>query len=94
MKTESFQKGLVVVTENIEGHTYLIQAQDVQDIINDWNLECIYVPQNDARVFFASWNGIPISPYEYTDFESLLIYLKNLIQKIEDTKKVSSIFYE
>lgn len=94
MKTESFQKGLAIVTEDIEGQTYLIQAQDVQDIINDWNLECIYVPQNDARVFFASWNGIPISPYEYTYFESLLIYLKNLIQKIEDTKKVSSIFYE
>lgn len=41
MKTESFQKGLAIVTENIEGQTYLIQAQDVQDIINDWNLECI-----------------------------------------------------
>lgn len=79
MKTESFQKGLAIVTEDIEGQTYLIQAQDVQDIINDWNLECIYVPQNDARVFFVSWNGIPISPYKYTDFESLLIYLKNLI---------------
>ena len=94
MKTKSFQKGLAIVTEDVEGKAYLIQAQDVQDIINDWNLECIYVPQNDARVFFASWNGIPVSPYEYTDFESLLIYLKNLIQKIEDTKKVSSIFYE
>lgn len=79
MRTESFQKGLAIVTEDIEGQIYLIQARDVQDIINDWNLECIYVPQNDARVFFASWNGIPVSPYKYTDFESLLIYLKNLI---------------
>ena len=93
MKTESFQKGLAIVTEDVEGKAYLIQAQDVQDIINDWNLECIYVPQNDARVFFASWNGIPVSPYEYTDFESLLRYLKHMIQKIEDAFQCP-LFYE
>ena len=31
----------------------------------------------DARVFFAAWNGKPINPYAYTDFESLLKLLRD-----------------
>ena len=49
--------------------------------------DCNFVPANDARVFFASWNGKPISPYEYTDFESLAWYLKVKILQDTDHKK-------
>lgn len=38
-----------------------------------------FVPANDARVFFAAWNGQPLNPYGYSNFESLL----RLLQKIQ-----------
>lgn len=70
----------VIVTENVNGDMYVIKAKCVQDIIDDWNNDCSFVPHNDARVYFACWNGKPISPYEYTDFVSLIAYLKELLK--------------
>ena len=69
---------LVIVTENVDGEMYVIKAKYIQDVIDDWNADCNYVPANDAKVFFASWNGKPINPYDYTDFESLIRYLSDL----------------
>ena len=70
----------VIVTENIDGEMYIIQSKYIQDILDDWKGNCEFVPANDARVFFASWNGQPISPYEYKDFESLIQYLIELMK--------------
>lgn len=70
----------VIVTENIDGEMYIIQSKYIQDILDDWKGNCEFVPANDARVFFASWNGQPISPYEYKDFESLIQYLTELMK--------------
>ena len=70
----------VIVTENIDGEMYIIQSKYIQDILDDWKGNCKFVPANDARVFFASWNGQPISPYEYKDFESLIQYLTELMK--------------
>ena len=47
----------VIVTENIDGEMYIIQSKYIQDILDDWKGNCEFVPANDARVFFASWNG-------------------------------------
>ena len=71
---------LVIITENADGEMYVIKAKYIQDVIDDWNGDCHYIPANDAKVFFASWNGKPINPYDYTDFESLIRYLSNLCQ--------------
>lgn len=62
----------VIVTENADGEPYVIRSKYLRDIFDDWWCECNFVPANDARVFFAMYNGKPISPYEYSDFESLL----------------------
>ena len=70
----------VIVTENIDGEMYIIQSKYIQDILDDWKGNCKFVPANDARVFFATWNGQPISPYEYKDFESLIQYLTELMK--------------
>lgn len=70
----------VIVTENIDGEMYIIQSKYIQDILDDWKGNCEFVPTNDARVFFASWNGEPISPYKYTDFEPLMHYLLGLMK--------------
>lgn len=68
--------GTVIVTENADNELYAITAEYIQDLLSDWEGDCRFVPANDARVFFAAWNGKPISPYEYQDFESLLTLLK------------------
>ena len=56
---------------------YILRAKYIRDILDDWNGDCEFVPSNDARVFFAAWNGKPINPYAYTDFESLLKLLRD-----------------
>ncbi len=53
-----------------------MRAKYLQDIIDDQEGERDFVPSNDAKMFFAAYNGRPINPYEYTDFESLLRYLE------------------
>ncbi len=68
--------GTFIVTENAEGSIYTISAEYFQDILNDWNGDCDFVPANDARVFFAAWNGEPLNPHSYRDFESLMLLLK------------------
>lgn len=82
----------VIVTENAEGEMYLIHSKYIQDILNDWTGDCNFVPANDARVFFASWNGKPISPYEYTDFESLAWYLIQTRSKILLREEIAAKF--
>ena len=67
-----YGNGTVIVTENVDGDIYVIVAEYIQDILDDWNGECEFVPANDARVFFAAWNGEPINPHSYSDFESLV----------------------
>lgn len=70
--------GAVIVTENTDGEIYMITAEYIQDILDDWNGDCDFVPSNDARVFFAAWNGKPMNPYDYSDFESLLCLFKSI----------------
>lgn len=72
LKTVTLGSDTVILTENVDGIPYLLQAKYLQDIVEDWNGECNFVPANDAKVFFAMYNGRPINPYSYTDFESLL----------------------
>lgn len=72
IKATHLGAGTVIVTENVDGSIYVITSEYINDILDDWNGDCDFVPANDARVFFAAWNGEPISPYDYQDFESLL----------------------
>lgn len=73
-----FEDGTAIVTENADGEIYMIAAKYIQDILDDWNGDCNFVPANDARVFFAAWNGKPLNPYEYSDFESLIKLLMEI----------------
>lgn len=78
--TMFFNDSIVIITENECGEIYLIESKYIQDIIDDWNGDCNFVPANDARVFFASWNNKPISPYKHENFESLVKYLQSLVR--------------
>lgn len=72
IKVNFCENGVTIVTESTDGEIYMITSEYIQDILDDWNGDCNFVPSNDARVFFASWNGSPLNPYDYSDFESLL----------------------
>lgn len=69
---------IVILTQNSAGELYIIESDDYNEIVNDWNGDCCYVPENDARVFFASYNGTPINPYLYADFVSCMQYLRTI----------------
>lgn len=76
-----FKKKIHILTENADGALYVLEADTFDEINNDWMQDCNYVPSNEARVFFASYNGEPVSPYLYTDFQSLLRYLGTIESK-------------
>jgi len=67
---------LFLVTESEAGEPYTIKCKYVQDLLDDWNGECEYCPSNDARVFFACWNGTPFNPFDYKDFGT---FMENVI---------------
>lgn len=64
--------GTVIVTENADGEIYMITSKYIQDIVDDRMGDRNFVPADNARVFFAAWNGKSLNPYDYSDFESLL----------------------
>ena len=72
------KKKIQILTENVEGEMYMLEADDYHELRDDWEEGCNYVPSNDAKVFFASYDGKPINPYAYTDFCSLLDCLMRL----------------
>ena len=72
IKTIALGTGIVIVTEKADGGLYTITAEYFREILDDWNGDCNFVPANDARIFFAAWNGEPLNPQEYQDFESLV----------------------
>ncbi len=77
INNQFIKEDTIIVTENADGRMYILRAKYIWDILDDWNGDCEFVPSNDARVFFAAWNGKPINPYAYTDFESLLKLLRD-----------------
>lgn len=78
VSVDFFGDSTVIVTENADGEIYVITTKYIQDILDDWNGDCNFVPSNDARVFFAAWNGKPLNPYRYSNFESLLKLLREI----------------
>ena len=78
METFFFHQDIIIITANAAGEKYLIKAKSIQDILDDWNGDCEFVPSNDACVFYTEWNGRPINPAGYTDFGTLIEYLKGL----------------
>lgn len=65
-------------TENVNGDLYSIETDEYNDIVNDYYGECKFIPANDAKVYFASYNGVPVNPYLYNDFVSLVECLREL----------------
>ncbi len=66
-----------IVTEDIDGKTIVITG-DYADILADYHGDEEFTTYDDARVFFAAYNGVPVSPYQYSTFGQLMFLLYNL----------------
>lgn len=75
---------VVIITENGIGDIYMITANCIQDILDDWNGKRAFCPANDACVFFFMCDGMPLNWHDYSDFESLL----QLLKEIQEQKEV------
>ena len=75
MKSNFIKSKIFILTENANSELYSIEVNDYNEIVNDWYDDCNFVPANDAKVYFASYNGKPINPYLYKDFVSLVLCL-------------------
>lgn len=62
---------IFIITEHEVDSSLICISCTMDELVTDWNGDCTFIPCNDARVYFASVNGNPISPYLYTDFETL-----------------------
>ena len=76
MERNFLNKKIHILTENADGNLYMLEANDYNELVNDWSGDRNYVPAHDAKVYFASYNGKPINPYAYTDFESLVRHMR------------------
>lgn len=78
MKTKFIKEKICIITE-VDGKLYCIKANDYNGIVNIYNGDRKNIPNDNARVYFASYNGIPLNPYMYTDFISCMQYIRKLI---------------
>ena len=69
----SIKDDVIIITENVDGEKYILVANTIYTILDDWEGECEYVPENDAPVYFSMECGIIISS-EYNTFEKLMGY--------------------
>ena len=75
-KTTFIKDGFLAIVENADGEKYLLTADSLNDVLEDWKGDCNFVPANDARVYFAMFNEKPVNPYDCDTFERLLGYLQ------------------
>lgn len=80
---KNINEGIYFITETADGYLSNVHVDTVAELLDDWNGDCDLCPANDAQIFFAAIDGQPVNPYQYTDFESLIVLLQEL-QKADD----------
>lgn len=86
MKTTFITSNICIATENTDGYIYMLEADNVEELLDDWNDSCKYVPANDAKVYFATCNGKVLSTSPNLDFEGCL----KLITETENKKSIDT----
>ena len=87
--------GIFIITTNVDDNLYTIHCPKLKDLLDDWNGDCNMVPANDAVVFFAAVDGVPVNPYLYTDFENLIQLLaeRELKKQCAESDTVWDLFH-
>ena len=83
MTTRFFNKKLNILTHNVDGEIYMIEADSIKELFDDWNGECITVPENDATVYFASYNGeVFVTDFVPVTFKDVLVTMYQIYEKL------------
>ena len=86
MRIESVEKyPIYIVTEDSFGTAYCIEAIKCSDILDDMHSNREHVPRDNAKVFFAAYDGEPINPNKYTDFKSCVEYISRSMTFVPPT---------
>ena len=86
MRIESTEKyPIYIVTEDSFGTAYCIKANKCSDILDDMHSNREQVPRDNAKVFFAAYDGEPINPNKYTDFKSCVEYISRFMTFVPAT---------
>lgn len=73
-------KKIAILTLSSSGEICLIETDHIDSLIKDRFGYCKFSPSINSKVFFASLNGVPVNPYFYTNYPSLLDYLETAIK--------------
>lgn len=63
---------IAILTENVDGVQYLLTADTVTELVEDWNGDCTYVPSNDTPVEGLWLSGEKKELPEGASFEEVL----------------------
>ncbi len=76
MECKFLDKRIHIITEDAYGNLYMLEADNYNELVNDRNGDHCFIPEDDAKVYFASYDGNPINPYAYKDFLSLAKHIR------------------
>ena len=71
--TTWIKPGLIVITENVDGETYILTADTLEEVITEWYGDCNGLPANDAKVYYAQLD-YEEAPCNICEFEPMLRY--------------------
>lgn len=78
IKSNVIKAKIFILTETADGELYSIETDGYNELVNYWYGESSSVLTDNAKVFFASYNGVPVNPYLYSDFTSLVTCLREI----------------
>lgn len=72
MTTKFFNKKINILTHDLDEEFYMIETDNLTELLNAWNEQSPTMPRNDATVYFASYDGQPIPIGTHDTFYDVL----------------------
>jgi hypothetical protein len=73
-----------ILTETADGELYVLEADSAKELLEDWNNECDYVPGNDAKIYFASYNGNVMNHSVFHNFGTFMGCLQEVSRYMKE----------
>lgn len=80
-------RNFLIVTRTPASIPYVIEGEDIEDLIKDWKRGGTVCPSDNERVLFFMFGGDVVNPYEYTDFRSVICWISKKLGKLKPFKK-------
>ena len=73
-----------ILTETADGELYVLEADSVKELLEDWHNYCNYVPSNDAKIYFASYNGNVMNHSVFSNFGVFMDCLQEVSRDMKE----------